>query len=69
MPARASTSNYKSTGRAGFAAFKSDIKDRIEQELPTNINQRAKNAMLGAEITKRWNNLPESTRGIWNTNA
>ncbi len=66
---RATASRTKSNDRVGFAAFKADIKDRIIQELPKDCNQRTRTALMGAEITKRWNNLPNRSREIWSSQA
>lgn len=57
--------------KAGFNLYTADIKERIADELTTNLKKgkQLQPRVLTSELGRRWKNLPESTRNIWNTKA
>jgi hypothetical protein len=64
-------SRAATNSKAGFNLYTAEIKDRIADELITNLKKgtQLKPRVLTSELGKRWKNLPESTRNIWNAKA
>jgi len=61
----------KITGRGGFNLFMNDVKDRINNDLKNNLEkgEKLRVSALKTEISKRWNNLPDCSKTIWNDKA
>lgn len=58
-------------GKSGFHLYMADIKDRVTSELRSNLKKGEKltGGAVISEASKRWRNLPECTRSIWNNKA
>lgn len=58
-------------GKCGFHLYMADVKERIASELRSNLKKGEKltGGAVMSEAGRRWRNLPESTRTIWNEKA
>ena len=58
-------------GKSGFHLYMADIKDRVTSELRSNLKKGEKltGGAVISEASKRWRNLPECSRSIWNNKA
>lgn len=65
-----STPAPKRGGRSGYNLYCADAKPRVEIGLKTlkGVDKLARGE-LQSEMSKRWNQLPESTREMWNRRA
>ncbi len=54
-------------GKSGFDRYKASAKSRIKAELQSKLPKggRVTQVALIAELGKRWELLPDSTREIW----
>ena len=54
-------------GKSGFDRYKASAKARIKAELQSKLpkGERVTQVALIAELSKRWELLPDSTREIW----
>tara|TARA_A100001011_G_C13541224_1_gene528541 strand:- start:59 stop:289 length:231 start_codon:yes stop_codon:yes gene_type:complete len=61
---------HKRCGSSGYKLYCADAKSRIEYTLKTeNGGKKISRAVLQCEMSKRWEQLPESTRNMWNQQA
>ena len=60
----------KKRGRSGYNLYCADAKARIETELKSKkgVTKLARGELV-SEMSKRWKQLPESTREMWNQRA
>ena len=60
----------KKRGRSGYNLYCADAKQRIESSLKTQqgVTKLARGELV-SEMSKRWKQLPESTRDMWNQRA
>lgn len=61
----------KTTDNGGFNLFMNDVKYRVNNDLKNNLEKggKVRVSALKAEVSKRWNNLPECSKTIWNDKA
>ena len=60
----------KRGGNPGYKLYCADAKSRIEYTLKSeNGGKKISRAVLQCEMSKRWEQLPESTRNMWNQQA
>lgn len=60
----------KKRGKSGYNLYYDDAKVRVESNLKSlNGGTKLARGELVSEISKRWKQLPESTREMWNLRA
>ena len=61
----------KNTAKGGFNLFMNDVKDRVNNDLKNNLEkgEKLRVSALKTEVSKRWNNLPDCSKTIWNDKA
>ena len=69
-PKKTTSTTQNKRGRSGFNLYCADSKTRIEASLKAQkgVSKLARGELV-SEMSKRWKQLPESTREMWNISA
>ena len=67
-PAKEST---KPRGKSGYHLYMASVKERVANELKSNLKggEKITERQVISEVSKRWRNLPEGTRNMWNSKS